>query len=219
MRPCEFDPDSARKRGVSHYSFGTPYVLDGSSDAAWEDYLQRVAAQFKTGLDAESYEQCMRGRDDSRRWIEYVVDGYSHPRKGNIVVVVGIPDLPHTLPHHLEHDEALELAIPPGASDGERLTILVKRAAAAAGDWRENFDKRESEQVAAVFDRVKQLGGRPELVATLLVPVLMFTGGPTKEPDGLARAETVGQGRLGRGWGETDGSNGLLEEQRRFGAG
>ena len=127
IRPTALPEARARARGVSHVCFTTPYVCDGQSPAAWRDYFERAAGELGTRLDEASYHRVMRGEGNPRRWLDWVFEGYVGARELNVVEVAGIPDLPHTLPHHDDYDEDLALAVPPGADPTTRSQLMIRR--------------------------------------------------------------------------------------------
>lgn len=127
LRPTALPEDRALHRGVSHLCYTTPYVCDGQSPAAWRDYFERAAGDLGARLDEASYHRVMRGEGNPRRWLEFVFEGFVGARALNVVEVAGIPDLPHTLPHHDDYDEDLALAVPPGADPTTRSQLMIQR--------------------------------------------------------------------------------------------
>lgn len=127
VRPTALPADRAQARGVSHVCFTTPYVCEAESYAAWRDYFERAAGELGARLDDAAYRRVMRGEGNPRRWLDFVFEGYTGQRALNVVEVAGIPDLPHTLQHHEDFDEAQSDAIPPGAEPTTRSGILIGR--------------------------------------------------------------------------------------------
>ncbi len=127
VRPTLLPAEREALREVSHLCFTTPYVLRGQSLAAWWDYFERAAGELGVRLNEASYSRVMRGEGNPRRWLDFVFEGYVGQRHKNVVEIVGLPDLPHTLPHHQDYDASADDQIPPHADPTTRSQYLIAR--------------------------------------------------------------------------------------------
>jgi hypothetical protein len=108
----------------------TPYLLQGPDyDTQWLAYCERVAA----AAPAERGERLARhfkAADDPRRWNEYIMNGYAGQNPAGLIVLLGVPDRPTTLPQHEDYDAVAAMDPDGKASALERLRIRLHALAA-----------------------------------------------------------------------------------------
>jgi hypothetical protein len=197
VRAVELDESRALARGATHLGVITPYVLELTTDAEWLDYFERVASTGAHASKASAYEATMRGAGDPRRWIEYVFVGYVGQREKNVVRVVGIPDKPHTLPHHGENKEAAEQAALATADTRERATLLSTRIVRRLFEAMSGQPRPKLQALADHLDALEQAGGDPDHWHLLVTPVVFYDAFPAGgapvctalSPDTLERDE------------------------------
>lgn len=177
VRPTPLPADREALRGVSHLCYTTPYVFGGQSPAAWRDYFERAAGELGARLDEASYLQVMRGVGNPRRWLDFVFEGYVGERDKNLVEVVGLPDLPHTLPHHEDYDASDEIRIPPGADPTTRSQLLITRTLRQLRD----LGERGLPTIAPEITHFESLGGNVSWVP-MLIAIALSEGTASTQP-------------------------------------
>lgn len=182
VRAVELPEARARLRGATHVSFTMPYVIEQTTDPQWLDYMQRLGVTGERAAKVAAYEAIMRGTGDPRRWLEYVFVGYTGQRAKNLVCVVGIPDQPHTLPHHEAYGDDADSGALEGASSRERATILSTRLARRLHEVLAAQPRGFAAGLAQRVDAIVRAGGDAEVWQGLILPILYYEvatdGGP-----------------------------------------
>lgn len=101
----------------------TPYLLrDPNADRDWLDYFERIASG---GANREErIASHFKTPPTATHWLDYVFDAYAGVSSEGAVILSGIPDRPHTLPHSAENEEAALLADTPLNRVRKRLWVL-----------------------------------------------------------------------------------------------
>lgn len=93
--------------------FTTPYQLVAPGKAAWLDFLQRTTPKTglpfsqpvltETGLETgyPALEALLKYGLDRFYWHEFIMQAYLNHRY-EVILLIGLPDVPQSLPHHFE---------------------------------------------------------------------------------------------------------------------
>ena len=77
-------------------TMSTPYVFRDSSRSTWEDFFQRyLASEFATVHPMRDY---LKNGKSLGYWLEFVSQAFAN-YTGNMILVMGVPDDPASLPH------------------------------------------------------------------------------------------------------------------------
>ncbi len=88
--------------------FTTPYVIgiteggffkNTGSYASWQAFLARILRNTGKAVNVVGYEKLMKYGLNRYYWNEFIFQGYAN-YTDHVVYLTGIPDQPHTLPHH-----------------------------------------------------------------------------------------------------------------------
>ncbi len=85
-----------------HLVFNTPYVFLDQPEILFIDYLERELARMMAGKRRlrtdDPHGHLMKYGPEPNHWNEYIFSAYSNHRT-EVIFMVGIPDIPETLPH------------------------------------------------------------------------------------------------------------------------
>lgn len=140
----------------------TPYWLDGPDvEDAWRAHAERVVAAVPQSARMERLAAHFKAADHPRRWLDYIMDGYVGVTPAGVVVLTGVPDLPHTLPHHANYDAVKALDPDHEASPLERVRLRVQQCADDAGFPHERVQTdRPDHPAARMMERAYRMYGQ-----------------------------------------------------------
>ncbi len=91
-------PPLLPEQATYHIAFTTPYVLIGTTEGDWTNFLRRTLLQFKADSESEQLHQLMKYGPSSYYWHEFVFKAYHH-HQDDAIFLTGIPDVRSGLPH------------------------------------------------------------------------------------------------------------------------
>lgn len=91
-------PPLLPEHATYHIAFTTPYVLVGTDEGDWTNFLRRSLLQFNADSEREQLHQLMKYGPAGYYWHEFVFKAYHH-HQGDAIFLTGIPDVRSSLPH------------------------------------------------------------------------------------------------------------------------
>jgi len=179
----------------------TPYLLrDSSGERDWVDYFARIAPNRADRK--ERIANHFKTPPTATYWLDYVFDAYAGVSSEGGVILSGIPDQPHTLPHSAKNEEEKLVSDTPLGRVRSRLMNLSDehgfpdeeesqrelRVAMGAPEW--PLNEEVSHIMYCAYRMYGQLDGDAQSAIDLL----------KREGDGLSSEEQDALASIDAGW-------------------